>query len=619
MGPQVVGRGLGGLAAVLVLLVFAWPAALGGATSYVVVSGVSMEPMLESGDLAVVRRASSYELGDVIAFRTVDGDVIHRIVGGSAEDGFVTQGDNVDRVDPYRPRPAEIRGREVLHLPVVGAWGLRLVQTVPAPLLAAAAILLALGGGDRRPRRRRANQSSVRSMPSAATTEATVQPSPFQRPAIRNAAICAVAALVVLPSVFLAWRSPTTVEVGAADAPIRHTLSTSLTGIAGEPTDLYPGGRSPTIAAGPDGAVPDGATALLRDLVGEVVVDVSHAVTGRSEVSGTGAIEIAVVTGTGFVLPLDGVAPTAFSDTFDATVTVDLAAADARFSDFLTESGLDRDSMSIRVSPTVTTSDGLTVDGGPVTLRTDGDVISIDGPLRTVVTPEGTSSTVTATAALVGLPLPVPVVRWLGLALLLGLVGVAAFLVRRELAEQPHLRIGLLHGSLLVDVAPETTVGGEVVRVVSVSELARLARRDQRPILHQERADGSHHYLVPDGELTYEFVIEVDAAPVDDPAPAPDQPREGLSLDDLADVPSFGDAALDELPMTPADLPSGRAVMVEDFAALTRIWMRDNPAPGRMQRRRLPDGRTRFSVVRDGREFVYETRQSDRVGASPES
>ena len=152
------------LAALAITLVVAgWPAAWGGATSYVVVWGESMDPAYRPGDLVVTRAADRYEVGDVITFRTGYGEVIHRVVGGDARDGFRTQGDNVDRVDPYRPRPADVRGRAVLHVPAVGAWGLALAAQVPGTLLLVAVAAVAGLGW-----RRRHHQRQRPAVPSAA-------------------------------------------------------------------------------------------------------------------------------------------------------------------------------------------------------------------------------------------------------------------------------------------------------------------------------------------------------------------------------------------------------------------------------------------------------------------
>ncbi len=53
-----------------------------------------MEPTFVTGDFVIARSASEYRVGDIVVFQTESADVIHRIVGGNAEDGFATRGDN---------------------------------------------------------------------------------------------------------------------------------------------------------------------------------------------------------------------------------------------------------------------------------------------------------------------------------------------------------------------------------------------------------------------------------------------------------------------------------------------------------------------------------------------
>lgn len=143
-------------AAATVVLLVAWflllrPAFLGGPASYVMVDGASMEPTLHGGDLAVVRQQGAYGPGDIVAFRVPEGEpgegatVIHRIVVGSAEEGFIVQGDNKERLDPWRPTGDDIVGKMWFHVPAVGRF-LALLRA-PLPLAALAgglAILLVL-------------------------------------------------------------------------------------------------------------------------------------------------------------------------------------------------------------------------------------------------------------------------------------------------------------------------------------------------------------------------------------------------------------------------------------------------------------------------------------------
>ncbi len=152
-------RRLLGMLIVVLMFVGWWfwfrPEALGGPTTLVTVSGVSMQPGMVTGDLAIVHKTGDYEVGEVIAFRVPEEDVgqrgvvIHRIVGGNAEAGFRTRGDNNDWYDPWRPRPENVVGELWLHVPGAG----RVVMTLADPLVAGAtfaamtAFVIVLGGG----------------------------------------------------------------------------------------------------------------------------------------------------------------------------------------------------------------------------------------------------------------------------------------------------------------------------------------------------------------------------------------------------------------------------------------------------------------------------------------
>lgn len=99
--------------------VFLAPPWLGGMVTYVAVRGHSMEPTLDAGDLVVLARSGSYDIGDVIAYRVASmngATLIHRIV--AIEDGrYVTKGDNNDFIDEYRPTPREALGKRVVRMP----------------------------------------------------------------------------------------------------------------------------------------------------------------------------------------------------------------------------------------------------------------------------------------------------------------------------------------------------------------------------------------------------------------------------------------------------------------------------------------------------------------------
>lgn len=105
---------------VVIWLAFA-PTKIGGQASYVMVNGNSMEPGFHRGDLAIVRAASAYDVGDIVTYRDAEmgAFVIHRIIG-MAQDHYILKGDNNSWVDTYRPAQDEIIGKLWIHAPQLG-------------------------------------------------------------------------------------------------------------------------------------------------------------------------------------------------------------------------------------------------------------------------------------------------------------------------------------------------------------------------------------------------------------------------------------------------------------------------------------------------------------------
>jgi len=133
------------------------PQRLGGTTDYVMVQGVSMLPTYRTGDLVLVRPSASYGMGDIVAYRVPAGDVgagltvIHRIVGGSASQGFVTKGDNNADADEWHPKGSDIEGAPWIVLKQGGRILAFLHAPVPLGALAAAIAVMAFSYESGRP------------------------------------------------------------------------------------------------------------------------------------------------------------------------------------------------------------------------------------------------------------------------------------------------------------------------------------------------------------------------------------------------------------------------------------------------------------------------------------
>lgn len=113
---------------------------LTGSMAWAVIAGVSMQPTFAAGDVAVVRPAADYQVGDVVAARNPDLNgkiVLHRVVD-RIDGRLVTRGDNNDWVDSHRPRSEDVIGTVWLHLPGLG----RVLALLFRPEVTAAIVFL---------------------------------------------------------------------------------------------------------------------------------------------------------------------------------------------------------------------------------------------------------------------------------------------------------------------------------------------------------------------------------------------------------------------------------------------------------------------------------------------
>jgi signal peptidase I len=142
------------------------PTALGGPATYVIVSGMSMRPSLQPGDLVVAFERDAYAVGDVVVFAVPTAEagggthIVHRIVDGSPRTGFLVKGDNRESADHWRPTAEEIKGQMQLSVPHVGTVLAFLRGPVGTALIAGViSFLLVLwvfagSGAEARPRER---------------------------------------------------------------------------------------------------------------------------------------------------------------------------------------------------------------------------------------------------------------------------------------------------------------------------------------------------------------------------------------------------------------------------------------------------------------------------------
>lgn len=542
----------------LLLFHFAWPQVLAGGAEYIVVSGASMEPTYHTGDLVVVRRTADYGAGDVIAFRTEQGKVIHRIVGGDAIDGYITRGDNKDAEDPWQPTPAQIVGKTWLHVPRAGGW-IKAARDVINPEFA-----LGIGGAllltDTQRRRRRRRDASFdrryaarlhRRADSETTSMRHLLPHDWprhRRGAAVVTAVALVAAVALVPTAWSAWTTSPTETVSLEGAEYAHTTAFSYTAVAREQSLVYPDGTVGPVApaeeelrretppaeeaadapfaAASDDDEPAGTptpqalyTALIErlDVTVDYTIDTEQRVddlAGRAEV----ALRLETPDGWNETLPVAAAKPVEGLPA-SLTVPIDIGAVTQRMTDVAEVSGVSLASFDAVVVADVDVTGevgGRTIDDQvtaelPVTI---GASLIEPSPQLAVVEPRSSNEVTQRGNAVLLLGMTVSVdtartVTAIALPLLLLLAAGAAY---HAWGKDEPTRIRLLHRSTLVHVDPDAREVGRPVPVRSITELVRLAKQDQRMVLHQRTEEGGHRYFVPDGGLTYEYRLRPEPA-----------------------------------------------------------------------------------------------------------
>jgi len=145
-GPPLAGRRqpayrkfLGVLGTVMLLFAcwtFLAPPVLGGGTSYVITDGVSMLPKFHAGDLVILRKESTYHVGEVAAYHNGQLGIVemHRIIAISGG-RYSFKGDNNNFVDSFRPTKGQIVGAELVHVAGLGKIFVKLRNPAAAAVL----------------------------------------------------------------------------------------------------------------------------------------------------------------------------------------------------------------------------------------------------------------------------------------------------------------------------------------------------------------------------------------------------------------------------------------------------------------------------------------------------
>ncbi|HSK24773.1 MAG TPA: signal peptidase I [Egicoccus sp.] len=160
----------------LVLAIYA------GWAGAVMVSGDSMLPVFENGDIVLFTHDNQYEVGDIAVFNIPEGvgqgqSVIHRIVDGSSEQGWIFKGDNRDMQDPWLVRDRDITGKPRFVLPGGTTWLRWAADRSPFVIAGLVTLLTAIATFPSKDKKTEASEAEVEEE----GDEAEAQPRPRRR------------------------------------------------------------------------------------------------------------------------------------------------------------------------------------------------------------------------------------------------------------------------------------------------------------------------------------------------------------------------------------------------------------------------------------------------------
>jgi hypothetical protein len=489
-----------------------------------------MEPRFHTGDLAILRPASPYEVGEIVGYRSPHiGIVMHRIIGEKGGD-FLMKGDNNNFVDEYHPAPSDVVGRLWLHVPKVGHLINSQRNRETSVAVAAVAMAGVIGVPAERERRRRRKRAR-RDGTSASNAKSFRPPSHRSRgggpvmaviglPGQVAASIIFVVALAALVLGAFSFTHSTT-AVTTEHLSYRQTGTWSYSAHA--KGDVYA-----------NGVVTTGQPIFLAVApVVKVAFSYKFVSALPTRLTGRAGLTAVLTSSAGWSHTLPVGPKTSFSGTgVQLTGTLNLPAIERLLASIAAQIGSGTGagvSYTLALEPTVQVSGLL---GGSSPLRGSFDPplsFTLAGNEAQLNSGQSGSTTTLAqlvqpsTAGFVGVPRTTSanlsflglhpsvsasreVAAWVLLACVLALLGLGFLLWKASRAAETD-RIGARYGSILVAVErPEALGEAGSVRVANVEDLVKIAENQGRMILHCAGESG-RDYFVRDQSLTYLYSV----------------------------------------------------------------------------------------------------------------
>jgi hypothetical protein len=489
-----------------------------------------MEPRFHTGDLAIVRPASQYKVGDVVAYwstmlHTV---VLHRIhaIHGST---YVFKGDNNHFLDPIDPARAELLGKLWLHVPRGGVWLNRLHSPAGVAILIALIGTFTLFGVSEQQRRHRQRQRKG-------------APRPFHQgiPLVTTSSDQSVGRRIDFGTLLIA--SAVAAAVFVVLGAIGFTRSASrISPATTEYTQKVSFGYSASAPVGPvyaTGTVRTGDPiflSLVRQL--RVPVDYRFVSAAQHDIAGTETILLQLTGQSGWSNRMVLTPATHFTGDHTSTmVTLDIPRIQRLLSKVSSLTGI-VGGYTISVVPEVHITG--TVAGHPLNLSFEpamgfqfgsAQLVSLGastsvgaasaGSLSSAGAspasfaasrPGGVGTPGTAPAALtvLGVSVDVALLRWISvLGVLLSALAAAFFYLRKRsepFSETFHIQSH--YGHMIVPIVGGEDLGWPPVDVPDIKTLVKLAEAGQRLILHNRSNDVDTYMLNEEGTV-YRYQVK---------------------------------------------------------------------------------------------------------------
>lgn len=482
------------------------PAEFGGQSSYVMVAGASMEPTLSMGDLVLIKRSPTYDVGDIATYQhPFAGPIIHRIIERDG-DSYIFQGDNNTWIDSFEPTANEIMGELWLHLPGKGDLIRKLQSPENLVSLAIFTVLGLFGTFRRGGKKDKSTQRRSRNSKSAPT------PPRFHGGIEGVLFFLAAGGIASGVLAIAAFTKPTTIE---KTDPLEYEVRGQFAYSAPAPPGIY---NLDFVSTG------DPIYFKLTDSL-DVSFEFSFDGEKLTDLQGSVLLEYELSDPGGWHRSFELYPMTTFTGTTQiVSGTINFDQVRSYLDELEERTGFARSYYTLSIIPrviakvTINGDEALDVFDPRFDFRLEDLQMypfssAANSNNHEQISPsssnfiEQTYNTANSLSIL-GFEISVLTSRWIsgigGLITLVGFLLVGVLYLRAALGGEDE-RIGARYGTMLVDIQKSNLINGfHRVEVAGFEDLARFAERAGGVILHEVKRS-HHHYFVQEGNVTYHY------------------------------------------------------------------------------------------------------------------